>query len=137
MKQLLAEIWKTYFTPGISAFAAKLSQAETLWRIAPWVLGFVLIGWGMKHFGLNLGDLIRPVKVEAQQFSHDASALVNGEAMARIQSEMRGAKVVIEMPQTMAQDKESKEMARELYAARQEMLEQRRQALEKHTQGHK
>ena len=99
-------------------------------KIAPWLVGIVLVFSGMKHFGINLKDLLDLVNDKSQQFSQDAQALANGAATARIKAEYQSKNIEIEAPRTAGMDEETKQMAQELHAAREEMLEQRRQAVE-------
>ncbi len=134
MKQLLAEIWSIYIAPRLMALIRNVLRPDTLWIVVPSLAVFVLLWWGVNYIGISPNDMSGTVNGELQQFSHDARALTNGEAMARIQREMSANKFEIEMPQTVEQDKESKQMAQELHAARQEMLEQRRRELDKYTQ---
>ena len=99
-------------------------------KIAPWIVGFVLIWWGMKHLGINPKDALDVVTDKSQQFSQDAGALVNGEATARIKAEFQAKKFEVAMPDTTDMDEETKKLVLELHDAREEMIEQRRQASE-------
>jgi hypothetical protein len=97
-------------------------------KIAPWVVGLVLVLWGMKHFGLHPKDVLDLVNDNSQQLSQDTRALANGAAIARIKTEYQTKKFEIEMPDTTGMDEDTKKMVQELHDARQEMIELRKQA---------
>ncbi len=99
------------------------------------VVGAVVLGMavaGMRMSGLSFSDLVRLAKEEVTQARTDTKALMSGEYTESVARKISDEAANLPAARARPGDEHDSELNRELTAARQRMLEERAQALQKH-----